>query len=1122
MVEALGSTWINIFAIINADSKNTVPCRAVPPLLNLLIVLFFSIRPVCSPRRQSTPKSTAGRRCPEDPDTSSPEHELAMAVPREGLRLAGGRCLAFAALTLALVAISPLGVHAEYTYVTATAGGVVTEFPCAPQYNAENTTASFHMTNASAVHVTVKVKETCVVTGSAFEFNASALDSVPGKIAVIPGSACPFETYEGTDMDPWFYYLRDFQVRVDQVIAAGAVGVIWGEGKAGKIPEQMVGHKGTAVNQAKPVCTMSKETFDAFVQANLTVVDTTNALMYRTVDERYPEPRYTYVSVEEPWKPNGPNGFVFPIPAKTATFGPRSFLGREADLVDATFVDACVANSDEYETCASKCWPLPPSEKFTQDLTGKIAFFTRSADAAGAPVGDSGCYPYFNNWAKLSQDAGAAAVIHGTRNEVSTWRYAGPYQVPFNLTIPFFSLMKLHTETLEHVREESASHTAHDVTLKLPTIADGAGPSYFASEEVDFGPAPVMIWRDEDVHFYCDAGQAMFNPAPWGGLPLPENPAAATSFSASENTNRLVVLWPSDACHDANTNRGTCGACLAPGPSGHVAQLWARIDGEEVTVNVSATIRGAPAVSSWDVPRAAQAAFGETFAAVMFVEDFGCFASYEEFAMTSETTGASALLLVMPQSPYLAPNLYGVADVAADGARRATPTFSITRACALRALQGGNDVRVDLPAIGADGNAIMGPHAHAAGYLVPNLDQMEATSFLLHEAPSDLCGGNAPPRACLAGQANFNPASFPAVRAEVLFVKVVPECQSWWTCLECDRLASGAAESATYLRYLDAEEKPLLKGAVAGRVAFLMERDARCAHPYTNFVRDMQVNGALGIILGLESSSVQTLTASAVPFAVTIPTFTLANAHAVEFEAALSARRAISVVTPVLANGKAVEGSLGTASVDEGTLRLGKNHGGSYPGDASGGAGQNTRRIGVVEVVGFFAVVVGVAAAGFAVAATRRRLSRGERLTPEWTRGWRLFGGSPSASSAARGAAAGAAARPPRVRSNPYEQFEDDPDAGGGYGDGFHAEATRAAAPSESPRVPPTSSTWTSSSSDAPSVHIPIPPETVSTGTSVAGDVELVPPAVPQERGQVLNPFEAAYGRAGEPPARGP
>lgn len=1047
-----------------------------------------------------------------------------MTIPRRGkFRLAGGLRFACAALALTLVAVSP--VRADYTYVS-TSDGV--KHACAPQYHASIITEAFHKTGAQAVVVDLDVEETCEyangdVVGSSFTFNSAQLTAVSGKIAVIQGSACPFGTYESGDgdyKDPYIYYLQDFQRRVDEVVRAGAIGVIWGEGKAGKIPEQMVGHfDSDSLNQAVPVCTMEKAVFSAFT-TNLTSIDTTNIPMYREVDERFPDPRLTYLTVEEPWKPGGPNGYEFPMPAKTATFGPTDAAPEEAELVEAVFRSACA--SGEYEACANDCWAdlASGTSPFTRSLTGKIAFFKPEEDAED----NYGCFTLYSNWALLAQKFGAVAVVHGTRADVSSWFYAGPYQMPFNLTIPFFSLLRPHTEMLEHARDESAAHASHDATLKTPAIAGGAGPSYFADADVEFGPAPVLVWRDDADHFYCDAGQAVFNPAPWEGLPLPSD------------GNRLVALFPSDACAAANDGDVACGACMAGGASTQISRLWARVDGVSVTVNASATVDGVAVAQSSDVPSDARVAFGEDFIAVVFLSDFTCFASYEEYAAVAEATGASASLLVMPESPYLAPHMYAVASVGGgQPARRAAPAFSVTHACAMRALHGATDARADLPAIGADGDASIGPHAHSAGYDVPNTEEMETTAFGLLEAPSGLCGGDGggdDATMCAAGQANFNPESYPVVRAEAILVRTAEVCQSWSTCLQCDRFADEAEGTHTYLRYLDRAGAPLLKVDVAGRVVFVMQRDLRCSHPYTNFVRDMEANQALGVIVGLESADVETLTATAVPFSTTVPTFTLRNADAVALEAALLRGASVSVLTPALAGGAADEDSVESASVSAGTLRLGKNHGGTFPG--SGGTGGGRSQIGAGEIVGFFVLVGAIIGVGMAAVAVRRSSARGQRLIPAWLhdagRGMRSFGGSPNAPSAERGTAAGAGAtgRAPTTRANPYAQFEGEPDDRRG----FVAETpARGVLPSPAaipaPVVPRAVDT-NPFAAEPQATTIPIPPSPPPSSpppVARAGDVELVSAVGP--RVGLVNAFDAVaapYAAAAPyaPPAAAP
>ena len=1021
-------------------------------------------------------------------------------------RRPGGPSLALAAtLALVLLLISP--VHGDFAYISTTASGTETKHPCMPQHNEQNTTATFHKVDAEAV--VVNFTDTCKPENGDGDIAARELltffnpSDVSGKIAVVPGSACLWGTYDGGDENPWFYYLNDFQRRVDSLVAAGAIGVIWGEGRFGKIPEQMVGHKSNS-SQAVPVCTMDKDVFNAFKETfketGLSSIDTTNALMYRLEDEQYPPPEltYTYITLEEPWVADGPDGFDFPMPAKMATFGPKSAAAVKAELVHARFIPEC--DSNQYEQCALHCWTKNATQIFTESLTDKVTFFTSKEEL------HYGCYPFFTNWAQLAQEAGAKAVVYGTYASVDGWRRAGPYITPFDLQIPFLSLFKVHTETLEHVNAESEAHTGLEVTIKTPIITNGAGVAYFAPADPDFGPAPILVWRDEQDHFYCDAGQATFNPAPWAGLALPTNENDVNDL----NTNRVVLLHASDACVAANVGNGTCGACLAPGPSGQIAQMWANIDGQEVTVNAAATVDGEPVVYAADAPSAARAAFGTNFIAMMFLEDFDCFASYDEFSMVADAMGASALLLAMPESPFMAPHLYGVADVDGDGTRRTTPTFSVTYVCAMRALHGGNNVFADLPAIDADGDASIGPHAYAAGYTVPNTQAMQDTSFVLEHAPDTVCGDG---EECLAGQANFNPSSYPAVKAEVIFVEAVATCQSTRTCLECDRLEVGELSTQSYLRYVGWDGEPVAKVDIAGRVVFAMEDTLRCAHPFTNFVKDVELHQALGVIIGLTSSSIETLTASAVPFQPQIPTFSIANGNAQEFEQTLKQGLEISVILPRIYDGRAVAGSIATASVSQGTLRLGVNHGGNY-----GTNGTSKKKIGAGEIVGFFVLIGLVFGIGAACVYGRKLHKRGVRLIPAWvsdaTRGMRSFGASPNAPSAERGTAAGAGAATRRAptAANPYEQFNDEPDGAGDDRYAAHRERTShelselpapaLVAPSPMSPIPPAPRDAVVDAFAQPVMPPHVPPQVAPAVN--AGDVELV-----SRNKVVTNPFEA-------------
>ena len=371
------------------------------------------------------------------------------------------------------------------------------DYFCSPQYYPSKTTADFNKASAEVVVLDV-IGEICDPqdgpTNSSYTIDTSGL---MGKIAVVPGSTCLFSAPEDDGDPPYKYYLEDFQKRVDVALQAGAVGVLWGEGIVGKYPTQMIEHLGESLNQAKPVCVMSKETFDDFVTAitppgasNITV-DTSNTLMYRLEDEKFPDPLYTYITVEEAWMEGGPNGLEFPIVAKAATFNPQSAMATEAELVRAEFFSGC--NSLEYATCAQNCWSR--SSPFTHDVTSKIVMFVPEEDE------DFGCYNDYPHWARLAQVHGAVAVIHGETEHDSTGLFDIPYLVPFDLTIPYFTLLKVHTDALLHADAESLLHVNHDVVIKTPPLQNGAGPPYLANTDVDLGQTPLMVWKDAEESF---------------------------------------------------------------------------------------------------------------------------------------------------------------------------------------------------------------------------------------------------------------------------------------------------------------------------------------------------------------------------------------------------------------------------------------------------------------------------------------------------------------------------------------------------------------------------------------------------------------------------------------------
>lgn len=866
------------------------------------------------------------------------------------------------------------------------------DYFCSPQYHPSKTTADFNKASAEVVALHYVNDETCDPRRirSSYTFNASDLAAVQGKIAVVPGSTCLFSAPED-DGDPYKYYLEDFQSRVDEAFDAGAVGVLWGEGIEGKYPMQMIEHLGENFNQAKPVCVMSKETFDDFVSAitlpdaSYKTVDTSNTLMYRLEDEKFPDPLYTYITVEEAWMEGGPNGLEFPIVAKAATFNPLSAMATEAELVRAEFFPGC--NSLEYASCAQNCWNL--ITPFTHDVRSKIVMFVAEEDE------DFGCYNDYPLWAYLAQKHGALAVIHGATEHDSTGAnlFDIPYLVPFELTIPYFTLLKVHTDALLHADAESLLHVNHDVVIKTPPLRNGAGPSYLANTVVDLGQTPLMVWKNAEESFFCDAGQAGFNPAPWSGLPLPSDPADVAAL----NSNRVVVLTPSEACEAGTNGSSTCGGCLTQTPKEQVSHAWSFMDNYAQVLPLDPI---APA----ELPGEMTDFFGPNFVAAILVEDFDCFVSYEEFVRMAVAAGASAVILIEPFSPYAAPSVYDTAGVNGSTAREIIPAFTITWLCAARAFDQAESIHVELPAINARGEAELGLLAQAAGYAVPSAVSMPDSVFAFDRGPPSLCGGGG---RCMAGQASFNPENYPGVKANVMLAETVESCRSSFSCLMCDRYSSGEGASGRLGKYVNVDAENIRLGDVAGHVVYVHASQLVCMRPFVNVVKDLQDAGALAVIMGNEVEDAVTLTAPSSPYEITIPIFNVAMSDGETIMRALRDGEIVSVITPRIEDGAAV--TTWALDPNDGSLLLGRGY------DDGRWTGGGRRNLDPGGVAGFFIFFFAICVVGVAVARWRRdRNSTDQRWG--WTR---------STAGVATTGGIGAVVGSVPSRARPYERFDE-------------------------------------------------------------------------------------------------
>eukprot|EP00951_Prasinocladus_malaysianus_P021123 scaffold174276_cov22-Prasinocladus_malaysianus.AAC.1 len=71
-----------------------------------------------------------------------------------------------------------------------------------------------------------------------------------------------------------------------------------------------------------------------------------------------------------------------------------------------------------------------------------------------------------------------------------------------------------------------------DAQIRLPALTDQQGPPFYAPAEDELGLTAVGFWDDviesddEDRHFECLAGQAVYNPNSHNGVRRPRLPQA--------------------------------------------------------------------------------------------------------------------------------------------------------------------------------------------------------------------------------------------------------------------------------------------------------------------------------------------------------------------------------------------------------------------------------------------------------------------------------------------------------------------------------------------------------------------------------------------------------------------
>eukprot|EP00854_Cymbomonas_tetramitiformis_P019102 gene19102-22838_t len=275
--------------------------------------------------------------------------------------------------------------------------GLVAQTKVDPSWNIEEGKVQFLRQESSSCRTetieggdaTTGSSESSLVVADDFVFKAEDLERVSGAVALIQGSTCPFAT--------WGYYIADYQLRVEKAVEAGAMGVVFVEVYANKLPQHM-----DQANTAVPTCILREPDFNRLKSSWLLdennhpgFADFTGAYLYNMQDEPVPNPVITYFEVVD--------RLTFSIPALTATFNPSStdaIEGQPRHIVEANFSSACL--QDSFESCIA-CWN---GEVFLdrEALAGKIAFFNFPHDVPG-------CFNYYYQWSILAQNVGAIGVL---------------------------------------------------------------------------------------------------------------------------------------------------------------------------------------------------------------------------------------------------------------------------------------------------------------------------------------------------------------------------------------------------------------------------------------------------------------------------------------------------------------------------------------------------------------------------------------------------------------------------------------------------------------------------------------------------------------------------------------
>lgn len=626
------------------------------------------------------------------------------------------------------------------------------------------------------------------------KLNETTEDIETRPIAVLQGSGCVF--------GKWSYYLADFVKRLDVVKDAGAAGVVFFEAHENKLPQHM-----TTLQTSIPTCVLAAPELSRLATTVDWKIDDSehpnhpafanfeHAYLYNALDEPVPNPIITYIDINH-----------LSAPALTATFNPLNADEVSGPLIKVILNPDCL--SDEFAICV-QCWSSEPLLN-RAELRGAIAFFT--FEESRLP----GCFNYYYQWSIIAQNADAIGVVYGSVND-QFYHLPGPYLVPAELNILFFTIMGTHSDAAEH------SLLSDTVQAKLPAVVDGSAPVFFSDEREDMGFTVLGFWGDAEHLFHCRAGQATYNP--W------EHPGIVPAFIAEHDSLDVGVVEiaePVTVC----SNSETCAQCLS----------------QEVQMHINSTGSASSRVL------------------VMKEKDFPCYHTYTEFTSAAEGVGADALILVNVKMQ----TIYTMGALGANGDARLTiPSFNVDGSCGER-LEHPGLLHAHTPEI-VNGSAVLDDIYRWNENLlyVEDIEEEELTFLeILSYHEEMICEG----KKCAIGQAGYNPAAYSSVVAEVLPVNVMPQCVFQYYCIECDELEN-------QFQTFGDNPRPLQNEEALGKLVLLLYDVGVCLHPVTNIVHHFDQLGAAAVLFINSEEKTYTMNQMGMAWDPNIPTFNIAKTH---------------------------------------------------------------------------------------------------------------------------------------------------------------------------------------------------------------------------------------------------